>query len=129
MAKNKAKIKIKNYGIYTKWDRKTKDLPKIVEFTTQIPARLDIEFGYIINIVKGKGKKLSFIIDHPPFKDSKGNIAPPFEDELYINSNDYSFFLGDTVWEPVEDKIGPWRLRTFVDGEQVADMTLHLISS
>ena len=127
MAKNKMEVKIKNYGIYTQWNRQSKELPKIVDFTKKVPAQLDIEFGYILNIKKAKGCKLSFRIDHPPFKNSNGEIAPAFIDELYINSNNYNFFLGDTLWEPIEDKIGPWRLQTFIDDVQVADITIDVI--
>ncbi len=128
MARKKIEVKIKNYGIYSQWDKESKNLPKIVEFTKKVPAKLNIEFGYTLNIKKAKGTKLSFRIEHPPFKDSNGNIAPAFVGEEYINSNDYNFFLGDTIWEPIEDKIGPWRLQTFIDNATVADITIHIVN-
>ncbi|MCD7937239.1 MAG: DUF3859 domain-containing protein [Tannerellaceae bacterium] len=28
----------------------------------------------------------------------------------FINRNDFLFFPGDTLWEPVEDKKGSWTL-------------------
>ena len=127
MAKKKIEVKIKNYGIYSQWDRESKDLPKIVEFTKKVPAQLNIEFGYILSIKKAKGLKLSFRIEHPPFRDSSGNIAPTFVGEQYVNSNNYNFFLGDTLWEPIEDKVGPWRLQTFIDNAKVADITINII--
>lgn len=126
MAK-KFKYKIKSYGIYDKFDNASKDLPRFLERTLTIPCKLDIEFGYVLHITGGKGKKIYFEIDHPPFNNDHGEIAPPFTGEVYITSNDYRFFLGDTVWEPIEDKLGPWHLKTFCDDKQIACKTLTLI--
>lgn len=126
MPRKRIETKIKNFGLYTKWDRNSKELPRILDFTTRVPAKLDVEFGYILNIKKAKGSKLTFRIDHPPFKNSDGEISPPFEDELHIPSNDYNFFLGDTVWEPVEDKKGLWTLTIWVDDKQAAQKTFEL---
>ncbi len=36
-------------------------------------------------------------------------------------TNDWDFFLGDTIWEPVSDKIGLWRLITSIDGVTLED--------
>ncbi|MDB2356412.1 DUF3859 domain-containing protein, partial [Pseudoalteromonas sp.] len=47
MAKNKPLISMQSFGIYTHWDSSSKELPQIQTFTTKIPAKLDIEFGYI----------------------------------------------------------------------------------
>ena len=58
MAKKKPVIKIRSYGIHSKWDVKSKELPKIKEFTTDIPAQIDIEFGLIINIQNARGNKI-----------------------------------------------------------------------
>lgn len=122
MAKKKIDIKIKSYGIYTQWDRSSKELPKLRKVTTDIPAELDIEFGYILHIKGGKGTLLEFIIKHPPFIDIKtGNVAPDFVGAHYVNSNDWMFFLGDTIWEPIEDKIGTWEIVVFMDGKEVTN--------
>lgn len=128
MAKKKLQVKIKSYGIYTAFDRESKQLPQIQEFTTEIPAQIGIEFGYILNIKKARGEKLTFIIDHPPFADSQGQIAPPFTGEIYIRSNDFNFFLGDTIWQPADDKVGPWTLKTFWNGTLIADKTLQIVA-
>ncbi len=121
-------VKIKNFGIYTNWNKRTseKELPELLKYTDKIPAQLQIEFGYILHIVKGKGLKIDFHIDHPPFCDKFGMIAPPFKGEMHINSNDFFFFLGDTLWEPIEDKIGAWVLKSFIKGELVAEKTLFV---
>ena len=129
MAKKKIEVELYTYGLYTEWDRDSKKLPKIKKITTQIPADIGIEFGYILKIKKAKGKKITFCIDHPPFTDNEGNIRPPFTGEYYINSNDYEFFLGDTVWEPLYDKLGEWTLTTWIDGVEIAKKTLHLFDA
>ncbi len=127
MAKTKFICQQLNYGIYEHWDRDARELPKIREFTTKIPARLDIEFGFILNIKKGKGKLLSFCIDHPPFLDASGNPAAPFTGDEYIRTNDWNFYLGDTLWDPIEDKLGPWRMTVEIEGQIVGDVTFQVV--
>ena len=126
MAKTRPEFSIKSYGIYNEWDANSKDLPKIQDFTTEVPAKVDIEFGYIINVKKGKGCKLDFIIYHPDVLDKKGRIMAPFEDEVYVKTNDWDFFLGDTIWEPIDDKIGPWRIVIEHQGIIIADKTFNI---
>lgn len=116
-----------SYGLYDGWDRESKELPNLVKITTEIETELDVEFGYILRIQHARNSKITFCIDHPPFKDADGETAAPFEGELYVKTNDFRFFLGDTIWEPVEDKKGTWRLITWLDGVKVADKTLTMI--
>lgn len=118
-------VKMESYGLYTPLNKQGKELPKLIRFTDEIPAELGIEFGYILHIRKARGLKLTFQIDHPPFL-RDGQIDPPFTGELYVRSNDWKFFLGDTTWEPLVDKLGPWRIRSWLDGRAVADRTLTL---
>src|SRR6056297_2094327 len=127
MAKPKISWEIISHGLYTGWDKHSSQLPQIRHFTHEVPARLGIEFGYIINIRKAKGKKLYFCIDHPPFKNESGNIAPPFDGTIYVKTNDWDFFLGDTFWEPLQDKVGPWRLTIELDGKLIADETFTIV--
>ncbi|MFA0229211.1 DUF3859 domain-containing protein, partial [Vibrio sp. 10N.261.45.A7] len=47
MAKRSAIVDMTSYGVYSTWDSKSKDLPKIQEFTTTVDAEIDVEFGYI----------------------------------------------------------------------------------
>jgi len=110
MAKKKLVGKISSYGLYDGFDPESKSLPKILAFTTEIPAKLGIEFGYILNIKKGRGEKLSFCIAHPPFKNSAGEIEGDFKGEFYVKNSDFDFFLGDTIWAPIDDKLGDWIL-------------------
>lgn len=114
-------------GLYDGWDRDSKELPKLIKITNEIEAALNVEFGYILRIRNARNRKITFRIEHPPFTDSSGERAPPFEGELYVKTNDFRFFLGDTIWAPVEDKRGAWRLMTWLDGEAVADETLIMV--
>jgi len=125
---NKAlpQVEIISYGKYTRWNARSKDLPELEELTYEIKAELDVEFGMLVEIRHGKGRYLEFIIHHPPFKDQSGNIAPSFVGEYQIRSNPFRFFLGDTVWEPVDDKRGNWELIIKIDGQVVAQKKLKL---
>jgi hypothetical protein len=125
MAKKQASVDMISYGIYEPWDRK--GIPKLIQFTQTIPVALDREFGYVLRIQKAKNSLIDFTIDHPPFKDAKGRKAAPFTGEQYVKQNDFQFFLGDTFWEPLEDKVGPWELVTRLDGKEVARMTFQMV--
>lgn len=119
-------MEIVSYGQYTTWDRESRDLPELINLTKEVKAEVGVEFGMIVEIFQGKGRFLDFIIDHPPFKDIDGNIEPSFEGTEQIRSNPYSFFLGDTIWEPVDDKKGPWTMTVYMNGEKVASRTILL---
>lgn len=126
MAKHKPTVEIVSYGIYKHWDAKSKALPKIDRFTTRIPCELDIEFGYIVNIKRAKNAKLRYCIYHPDIPDEDGQPMPPFDGLEYVGNNDWDFYLGDTLWEPVANKTGPWRMTLELDGRIVADKTFEV---
>ncbi len=126
MSKTNYMHEMLSWGIYEGWDITSKSLPRLIVHETNIPARPGIEFGYIVNIRKARGKKIKFCIEHPPFKDDSGNISPPFTGELYVKTNNWDFYLGDTLWEPVRDKIGEWRLVTELAGQVIADKTFNI---
>ena len=116
----KLKAEIESYGLYSKWDRESRELPKIIEFTTHIEGKADNEFGMVLRILKGKGASIKYCIKHPPFKDNEGNIEPDFTGEYLVTSNDYRFYIGDCIWEPVEDKKGIWEILVYYIDEIVA---------
>lgn len=120
-------MEIVSYGKYTKWDRESRELPELLELTYEVTAEIGVEFGMIVEIFQAKGRFLDFQIDHPPFTDADGNIEPAFEGSYQIRNNPYAFFLGDTIWEPVEDKRGPWTMTIFMDGKKLASKTIQLI--
>ena len=120
------KTEIVSYGKYTYWDRDSKTLPELVELTTEVKAEIGVEFGMIVEIFQAKGRFLDFVIDHPPFTDENGKISPPFEGSYQIRNNPYAFFLGDTIWEPIEDKRGPWTMTVLMDGKELASKTIML---
>ena len=127
MKHKKPQVEIDTYGEYESWDRESKEIPRILDIKNEIKALPGTEFGYVLRIRKGKGEKLTFRIDHPPFNDDTGKIAPPFAGEHYIRTNDYKFFLGDGIWEPVEDKKGEWILTTFHHNKIIAKMAFTLV--
>ncbi len=126
MAKRRPEFRMYSYGEYSKWDRESRDIPQILEFTTEIKAAIGTEFGYVLHIKNGKGETVEFQIDHPPFTDESGKIAAPFTGEQFIRTNDFQFYLGDCIWEPLEDKLGKWELSTYYKGQCVANKVFLL---
>ena len=72
-----------SFGEYSAWDRESKAIPKILNFTTEIEAKIGTEFGYVLRIKQGKGELLTFRIDHPPFKDENGRLYRFAENQAY----------------------------------------------
>ncbi len=128
MAKRSVVVEMTSYGIYSTWDSKSKDLPKIQEFTTTVDAEIDVEFGYILNIKKAKGEKIRYCIYHPDITTDKGEVLEPFDGEEYVGNNDWDFYLGDTIWAPVSNKIGKWRMTVELKGSIIADKTFDLVA-
>lgn len=120
-------VEIINYGRYKQWDRNSRDLPEFLELSEEIKAELDVEFGMIVEIRKGRGRYLDFRIDHPSFTDPEGNVEPPFEGSFRVKQNPYRFFLGDTIWEPIGDKKGEWVLTILFNDEVLAQKRLMLV--
>ena len=128
MAKQKPSITIDTYGIYRGWDKESKELPRIAEFTTRVPAVIGIEFGFVVHVEKAKNQKLFYCIDHPGILDADGNRRDPFDGMVYVKTNNWHFYLGDTIWEPIDDKLGPWRMWLKMDGRMVAEKTFDVFA-
>lgn len=126
MPKRKIDVRMKTYGIHTQWDSESKSLPRLMEATTRIPARIDIEFGFVVKIRGAKNQSLDYCIDHPGILDANGNKRPPFDGSVYVKTNDWDFYLGDTIWEPIHDKLGDWNMWIEIDGEVVAEKTFQV---
>lgn len=116
-----------SFGEYSTWNRESKSIPKILDITTEIKAKIGTEFGYVLHIKQGKGEMLDFKIDHPPFKDETGAVSPPFTGQQFIRTNDFEFYLGDCIWEPLDDKLGKWELTTWHNNKIVAHKTFNLV--
>ncbi|MBN2525553.1 MAG: DUF3859 domain-containing protein [Deltaproteobacteria bacterium] len=128
MSKQHKNVKIVSYGIYSGFEAKARELPKIAYFCEEIPARLDIEFGMIVNIKQAKGKSIEWCIEHPHIPGDDGKVLPPFRGTMRVKSADWKFFLGDTIWAPPENKMGAWHMWVKLDGERVADKTFHVVA-
>lgn len=133
MAKRSPVVEMTSYGIYQEWDSKSKHLPQIKEFTTKVPADEEIEFGFIVNIKKAKGEVIEFCIDHPGVKGKKGQTLEPFTGDLHVGSNDWDFYLGDTIQllDPIdgfESNIGKWRMSITLNGRVIADKTFDVFA-
>ena len=120
-------VHIKTWGIYSRWDRDSKELPQILERTLRVEAVIDVEFGMLVNIAGAKNRPLDFCIDHPGIRDDKGKVRRPFDGTVFVKTNDWDFYLGDTIWNPIEDKLGDWRMTLELDGELIADKTFELV--
>ena len=129
MPKRKPEVRIRSYGVYSNWDAKTKLLPRIEEFTTRVPATIDIEFGFIINMKWAKNSELDYCIDHPGILDANGKRRAPFDGSVYVKTNDWDFYLGDTIWKPIKDKLGPWKMSVEMDGTLVAEKTFEIYAA
>lgn len=126
MAKSKPQFHIENYGIYQKWTNKGKGLPKLQRVTTVIPATIDIEFGLTLHAKKAKGLTLNWCIEHPDICDKNGQLMQPFCGDVYVRNNDWKFYLGDTIWAPEYDKVGPWRMYIEHDNKIIVEQTLEV---
>ncbi len=126
MARRKPEVKLRSYGVYRKWESESKELPQLVDVTTQVPAEIDIEFGFIVNIKRAKNEELAYCIDHPGILDASGQRRQAFDGTVYVKSNDWHFYLGDTIWAPIEDKLGDWRMTLELSGKLIADKTFHV---
>jgi len=126
MTKRKTEIEMVSWGRYTSWRSTMKELPQILEFTTDIPCNLDQEFGFTLVIKNGKGKIIDFCIEHPPFTNNLGKSEPSFTGKYHIKNNNYRFYLGDRIWEPIEDKRGLWVVTAMINKEVIAQKSFNL---
>lgn len=126
MARRKPEVVELSHGLYDRFDAAADALPRVEEFTLRVPAVAGQEFGYILRIRHARGMTLQFEIDHPRVPDAAGVVMAPFRGELFIDSSDHRFFLGDALWEPLADMVGPWTLTTTLGGKQVARRTFEV---
>ncbi len=120
-------VEIISYGEYTRWSSEDKSLPELIRLTDRVSGKTGVEFGMVVEISHGKGRYLQYRIDHPPFKDKSGEVMPPFEGEYQVRANPYRFFLGDTVWDPVDDKKGKWTFSVYFGDALVAQKSIEVV--
>lgn len=105
---------LRSYGIYEPYDGT--HIPQIRSFTDQVPAIAGTEFGCVLEISGGRGAVLDWRISHPPFKDRRGRPVPDFSGELHVRTKRYQVFVGDAVWEPVDECCGLWTVAVHHQG-------------
>ncbi len=133
MTKRSAQVQMTSYGIYNTWDSRTKDLPKIQEFTTTIVAQEEVEFGFTVNIKKAKGERMKYCIYHPGIINKKGKVLAPFDGEEHVGNNDWTFYLGDTIQllhptDGLESNLGEWRMVLEMQGSVIAEKTFKVVA-
>ena len=126
MPKRKPEVRLRSYGIYSQWDSHSKELPDVVEITHRIPASIDIEFGMVLQIQGAKNQQLYYCIDHPGILDDQGQVRPSFDGTVYVKTNDWNFYLGDTIWSPINDKLGTWRMWVELDGRVIGEKSFEV---
>lgn len=119
---------MRTHGLHTKWDASSKELPRFLEATSRIAARIDVEFGFVVKITGAKNQRLDFYIEHPGIRDADGKTRPPFDGTVYVKTNDWDFYLGDTIWEPIDDKLGDWKMWIEIGGNVLAEKTFHVFA-
>ncbi|TWU24389.1 hypothetical protein Pla52o_23160 [Novipirellula galeiformis] len=117
---------MRTFGIYAHWDAESKELPRFIQSTTTVHAKVGVEFGFVVNIKNAKNQSLHYCIDHPGILDAEGKRRLPFDGDVYVKQNDWNFYLGDTIWDPIEDKLGLWTLAIELDEKIVAEKTFEL---
>ena len=127
MKNKKPHIRIESYGRYTPWDKESRKLPGILEFTHIIEATEGNEFGMTLLITGGRGIRLSYCIKHPPYKNDCGDIERYFTGEYRINSNHYEFYIGDCISVPVEEKIGVWEFTVYFRNNKIAAQKFEIV--
>ncbi len=121
------KVNIISFGKYTSWDSTEKNLPALEVLAGRLPAELDLEFGMIVEIRQGKGRFINYLIDHPPFRDERGDLVPPYTGEHHIRSNPEKFFLGDCILKPANDKKGRWTFKIKFEDILLAEKEIEII--
>jgi len=111
MAAKKISFEMESYGIYTLLKQSGDKLPQILKFTDKIPVSPEVEFGITLNITGGKGETIDFEIVHPPWPRPDGSTEPAFRSSLPVRTSPFRMFIGDTFWEPWENKCGKWVIK------------------
>ena len=129
MSKKNRRVNVEliSYGLYAKWSNSCDELPRFLKYSDKIPARIEAEFGFTLLITNGKGKNVDYIVKHPKISDENGNIEPPFLGSVPIRKSPFTVYLGETLWEPLEEKIGTWEIIAKIDGQVMAKKKFLII--
>lgn len=120
-------VKMESYGLYAKWSNRCKELPTFLKFTDTLPLRIESEFGFILHIKGAKGLSVEYVVEHPRIIDEKGAVMPTFTGSIPIRDNDSRVYVGDTLWEPLSDKKGQWRVIAKLQGVTYGDKCFTVV--
>ena len=106
MGKRRPEFRMYSYGKYSKWDRESREIPKLLDFTTEIEAETGTEFGYVLHIktAKAKPSNLRSIIRHLRIYTANRNPLFP-ENSLYVPTI-LSFILAIVCGSPLKISSG-----------------------
>ncbi len=128
MARRRPVISEVSYGLYSRFEAGGKGLPGVVRFTTAVPAVVGQEFGLIVKIKQGRGLLIDWEIEHPRVPSAEGGVMAPFMGSEYVRTQDYDFFLGDALWEPLIHMVGEWKLTVNLDRKTAAQRTFEVLA-
>ncbi len=123
----KFKTEIISYGLYSNWEDMSRKIPDISKFSTHIPAIEGNEFGITLKIKGGKGAKITYRIKYPSPKDINKESDTYYTGDQIISSNDYTFYVGDCVKEPVAEKTGIWTITVLYKKRIIAAKEFHIV--
>ncbi len=118
-------VEMLSYGRYEGAPQKG-EIPALKEVTDRIPARCGEEFGMVLRVLGGRGHCLDYEIRHPRILNDKGAALPIFRGNVPLLQNDYRVFIGDGLWDPVEDKVGKWTISSEVAGYKGPAVVFHI---
>jgi hypothetical protein len=52
----------------------------------------------------------------------------PFTGEVYVRNNDWDFYLGDSLWEPMNNRTGDWRMVIELDALIIAEKKFSVLA-
>lgn len=120
-------VKMESYGLYAKWSNRCKELPKFLKFTDSVPLRVESEFGFVLHIKGAKGMAVEYVVEHPKIVGEDGKLMPTFVGEIPIRDNESRVYVGDTLWEPLSDKKGVWRVVAKIEGTVYGDKRFTVV--
>lgn len=117
-------VELESYGRYEGFHGEGRDLPRIREFTTDIPCEEGALFGFAVHARRLKGARLLFRVERSR---EGGPREVVDEREIRVRANDEPIYVGEFVSPPVEGCLGEWRLTLWNGETLLIDKTFHVV--